>query len=145
MVGLLNAPVGTRLFQRLKSENRLLNIATGDNMDGSINFIPKMNYQILINGYKDVLGSIYSPKAYYERVRTFLKEYHPSKKYLKKISIRDLEHLIKSFWKLGIIEKGRIYFWKLFFLGLFRHRQKFSVVMTLAIYGFHFRQIVRTI
>lgn len=145
MVGLLNAPVGTRLFKRLESEDRLLNIATGDNMDGTINFIPKMNYQKLINGYKDVLDSIYSPKAYYERVRTFLKEYHPSKKYLRRITIRDFEPLIKSFWKLGIIEKGRIYFWRLFFLGLFKYRQNFSVVLTLAIYGFHFRQIVRSV
>ena len=43
MVGLLNAPVGTHLFKRLKSENRLIKNMSGDNMDGSMNFIPKMN------------------------------------------------------------------------------------------------------
>ena len=75
MVGLLNAPTGSRLFQRLKDENRLLKIMSGDNMDGSINFIPKMKTQQLLQGYKQILTTIYSQKEYYERVRTFLREY----------------------------------------------------------------------
>ena len=43
MVGLLNAAPKTRLWQRLKMENRLLVETTGDNTDGTINFIPKMD------------------------------------------------------------------------------------------------------
>jgi len=77
MVGLLNAPPGTRLYQRLKKENRLLKSFSGDQMDCSLNFIPKMNYETLINGYKNILDTIYSPKQYYERVKIFLKEYKP--------------------------------------------------------------------
>ncbi|MFC1954158.1 B12-binding domain-containing radical SAM protein, partial [Chloroflexota bacterium] len=60
MVGLLNAPRGTRLYQRLKKENRLLKGFSGDNTDSSINFIPKMNYETLINGYRNILDTIYS-------------------------------------------------------------------------------------
>ncbi|GAI48555.1 unnamed protein product, partial [marine sediment metagenome] len=37
-----NAPPGTRLYQRLKKEKRLLPGGSGDNTDGTINFIPKM-------------------------------------------------------------------------------------------------------
>ena len=74
MVGLLNAPTGTRLHQRLKKENRLLKNFSGNNTDGSLNFIPKMNYETLINGYRQILDTIYSPKPYYERVRSFLRE-----------------------------------------------------------------------
>ena len=62
MVGLLNAPPGTRLYQRLKKENRLLEGISGDNTDCSINFIPKMNYETLINGYQHILNTIYSPR-----------------------------------------------------------------------------------
>ncbi len=80
MVGLLNAPPGTRLYQHLKKENRLLKNSSGDNTDCSINFIPKMNYETLINGYKHILYTIYSPKQYYERVKTFLKAYKPQKR-----------------------------------------------------------------
>jgi len=48
MVGLLNAPRGTRLYQRLKKENRLLDESTGDNTDCSMNFVPKMGREKLI-------------------------------------------------------------------------------------------------
>ena len=75
MVGLLNAPRGTKLYQRLKKENRLLKDMSGDNTDFSINFIPKMNFETLINGYKHILNTIYSPKQFYERVKIFLKEW----------------------------------------------------------------------
>ena len=44
MVGVLNAPRGTRLHQRLVKEGRLLKSFTGDNTDFSMNFIPKMNH-----------------------------------------------------------------------------------------------------
>ena len=80
MVGLLNAPHGTRLYQRLKHENRLLPFGSGDNTDGTTNFIPKMHYETLINGYRNILNRIYSPKHYYERIKVFLKEYEPRTK-----------------------------------------------------------------
>ena len=63
MVGLLNAPRGTKLYHRLKKENRLLNDPSGDNTDFSLNFIPKMNVEALVDGYKKILNTIYSPKA----------------------------------------------------------------------------------
>src|SRR4030067_1580883 len=79
MVGLLNAPKGTKLYRRLKKENRLIKDMSGDNTDFSINFVPKMKYETLVTGYKNVLDTIYSPRHYYERVVTFLKEYRPRK------------------------------------------------------------------
>ncbi|HIE17879.1 MAG TPA: radical SAM protein, partial [Dehalococcoidia bacterium] len=59
MVGLLNAPPGSRLFQRLKREDRLTGEFSGDNTDCSLNFIPKMGYQNLINGYRKLIKTIY--------------------------------------------------------------------------------------
>jgi hypothetical protein len=43
MVGLLNAPRGTHLYDRLKSENRLVGDISGNNTNNSINFIPRMD------------------------------------------------------------------------------------------------------
>jgi len=40
MVGLLNAPKGTKLEKRLLAEGRMLKDFTGNNTDFSINFIP---------------------------------------------------------------------------------------------------------
>jgi len=145
MVGLLNAPSGSRLFQRLKKENRLLNIMTGDNMDGSMNFIPKMNYQHLLDGYKKILKTIYSPKAYYERVKTFLREYHLPSLRSKKLTMRDTKAFLKSLWILGVTEKGKRYYWKLLFYSLFNYPRKFSLAITMAIYGFHFRRVIAAI
>jgi len=46
-----------------------------------------------------------------------------------------------SMFRLGVIGKERVYFWKLFFWSLFRKPQHFSTAITFAIYGFHFRRV----
>jgi len=143
MVGLLNAPRGTRLYQRLVNEGRLLKDISGNNTDLSINFIPKMSYQMLINGYKKVLQTIYSPKYYHERILTLLRNLESSQKKKFQIRLCHLEAFFKSIWFLGISGKGRIYYWKLFFWSLFRSPQFFPLAITFAIYGFHFRKIFR--
>ena len=143
MVGLLNAPRGTRLYQRLKQENRLLQSISGDNMDGSLNFIPKMDYETLISGYKNILNTIYSPKVYYERVKTFLKEYKPSRiKRPSRLQFYHFKALLNSVWSLGIREKGRRYYWKLFLSTLLKRPRFFPMSIELALYGFHFRKVV---
>lgn len=143
MVGLLSALPGTRLHQRLKRENRLLNDLSGDNMDCSLNFIPKMNRETLINGYKGILKTIYSPKQYYERVKVFLKEYHPPKINRRpRPQFQHVTRLIRVMWFLGIKETGRRYYWKLFLSTLLRQPRSFPLSMSLAVYGFHFRKVV---
>lgn len=145
MVGLLNAPTGTRLYKRLKSENRLLNFTSGDNTDGSINFIPKMDYKKLIKGYRTILTSIYSPKQYYERVKTFLSEYKPPLGKSPKLKFCEIEAFLKSIVKLGILGKGKKYYWKLLFLSIFKYPKKFSITVTYLIYGYHFRKVAEGI
>jgi radical SAM superfamily enzyme YgiQ (UPF0313 family) len=142
MVGLLNAPRGTKLYQRLKQENRLLKDMSGDNTDFSINFITKMNYETLISGYKNVLDTIYSPRHYYERVVTFLKEYRPRKKAgISQLRFHHIVSLMKSLWFLGIIDKGRLHFWRLFISTLLRYPRHFPLSVGLSVSGFHFRKV----
>jgi radical SAM superfamily enzyme YgiQ (UPF0313 family) len=141
MVGLLNAPRGTKLYQRLVKENRLLKEATGDNTDLSINFIPKMNYKTLIDGYKRVLHTIYSPKCYYERLLMLLRNIRPLQKKKHQFHFWYLTAFLKSIWQLGIIGEERIYYWKIFFWTLFRRPRLLPIAITYAVYGFHFRKI----
>jgi radical SAM superfamily enzyme YgiQ (UPF0313 family) len=142
MVGLLNAPRGTRLYQRLKKENRLLKDMSGDNTDFSINFIPKMNYEMLISGYKHVLDTIYSPRHYYERVVTFLKEYRPRKTAgISQLQFCHITGFIKSLWFLGIMDKGRWYFWRLLISTLLKYPRHFPLSVGLSVSGFHFRKV----
>lgn len=143
MVGLLNAPRGTRLYQRLKKEHRLLKDMSGDNTDCSINFIPKMNYETLMSGYKHILQTIYSPQHYYERVKVFLKEYKPRRREGSlRLRFYHIRALIKTMWFLGVWEKGRGYYWKLFISTLLRHPRSFPLAISLSVYGFHFRKVV---
>ncbi len=142
MVGLLNAPRGTKLHQRLKKENRLLDNFSGDNTDFSINFIPKMKYETLVAGYKNVLDTIYSPRHYYERVVTLLKEYKPRKTAgISQLRFNHVTGLLKSFWFLGVTNKGRRYFWRLMILTLLKRPRHFALSVNLAVSGFHFRKV----
>ncbi len=140
MVGLLQAPPGTRLYQRLKQEGRLLDRISGDNVDGTTNIIPRMDLDTLHKGYESIMQYIYSPEHYYQRVKTFLREYQPPK---GKAS-RDLEYVwafFRSTYRLGILDKARLNYWKLLFWTLSHRPRHLPHAITLAIYGFHFRKI----
>jgi radical SAM superfamily enzyme YgiQ (UPF0313 family) len=144
MVGLLQAPPGTRLYERLKQEGRLLNRMSGDNVDGTMNFVPKMNLDTLREGYKNILQHIYSPEPYYQRVKTFLREYRPP----RIIAPLDFEHtrdyilaFIRSIYHLGIIGQERVQYWKLLLWTAFRRPKLFPLAVTFAIYGYHFRKV----
>ncbi len=141
MVGLLNAPTGTRLYRRLKEEGRLLRSFTGNNTDFSLNFIPKMDYDRLIRGYKHILDTIYSPKEYYERIRTFLQVYKPPRTKPGKVQSHQIKAFFRSIWFLGIRGKGRRHYWRLFISYLMKSPPKFARFILLAVYGYHFRKV----
>ena len=141
MVGLLNAPRGTKLAKRLHAEGRMINDFTGNNTDFSINFIPQMNCDELLAGYKKILTTIYSPAYFYERVMLFMKDFVPKKKKVFHLNPNYILALFRSIFKLGIIGEERIYYWKLFFWSLFRKPQLFSLAILFTIYGFHFKKI----
>lgn len=141
MVGLLNAIRGTKLYHRLKNEGRLVKNATGDNTDCSINFIPKMHYETLIEGYKNVLATIYAPKHYYERVKTFLREYRPAKRKGPRMNFRHVAAFFSSVVCLGVLGRERLYYWKLFFWTMFKRPNLLPQAITFAIYGYHFRKV----
>lgn len=139
MVGLLNAPPGTRLYDRLKKEGRLAGLVSC-NTDGTTNIIPRMDLKALSDGYKRIMGQIYSPKIYYERVRTFLKEYRAPEAKLP-FNIHDLMAFLRSCIRLGIFGKERFQYWKLLLWTLRKRPQLLSLAITLAIYGHHFRRV----
>lgn len=141
MVGLLNAPKGTKLYKRLEGEGRLTEGFTGDNTDASLNFVPKMSSGELIKGYRDIVDTIYSPKHYYRRVITFLKEFRPARTGARHIEPGSILAFVKSNILLGVIGRERLYYWKLVFWSLFRRPGLFPLAITFTIYGFHFRKI----
>jgi radical SAM superfamily enzyme YgiQ (UPF0313 family) len=141
MVGLLNAPINTRLYHRLKEERRLREGFSGDNTDFTMNFTPRMRIEELLQGYRKILGTIYSPKEYYRRVISFLRTHEPLKAGPRRIRWIHFRALTKSMVLLGVLGKERLYYWKLFFWSLFRRPRHFSAAITFAVYGFHFRRV----
>jgi len=112
-------------------------------MDFSINFIPKMNHEALIKGYKHILNTIYSPKQFYERIKVFLKEFNPQKRRVRpRIQSYQFRGLFRSMWLLGIKENGRRYYWRFFISALFKYPRSFPLSVSLTVYGFHFRKVI---
>jgi radical SAM superfamily enzyme YgiQ (UPF0313 family) len=142
MVGLLNAPTGTRLHTRMKAEGRLLHSFSGNNAH-IMNFTPQMDAKQLFAGYQKVLDTLYAPHAYYARVRRFLLEFEPKKKVFH-INASYVAALFRSMVVLGIVGEERLYYWRLFFWSLFRKPQMFSLAILFSIYGYHFRKVSNT-
>ncbi len=140
MVGLLQAPAGTRLFERLKREGRLLGKISGDNTDGTTNIIPKMDAEALKVGYRRILDHIYSPKHFYERVRTFLREYQLPK-VRTPATVEDFRAFFRSVWHLGVRGEERRHYWSLLAWTLVRRPRLLPLAVTLAIHGHHFRKV----
>lgn len=140
MVGLLQAPHGTRLYERLQREGRLLPHISGNNVDGSTNIVPRMNVETLREGYKRILQYIYLPEHYYARIRTLLKDY-PSPTIKTRVGMEDIRAFLRSVFHLGMKGKERVHYWRLLFWTLFHRPKLFPLAITLAVYGFHFRRV----
>jgi len=145
MVGLLNAPKGTQLYQRLMSEGRMTEAFDGDNTNFTINFVPKMDKDLLVRGYQDIVTTIYSPKYYYERVLLFLQDFDDNKVGSEKFNMTNIIAFCRSMVLLGIIGKERYYYWKLFFWSLFRRPKLLPKAIRFSIYGFHFRKVYESV
>lgn len=144
MVGLLQAIPGTKLYQRLHGEGRLTGDTSGNNLDGTTNFVPRMNWETLRDGYESVLLHIYSPGPYYQRIRTFLREYQPPK-IAAALSWDYLMAFVRASVRLGILGRERFQYWGLLLWTLFRRRSQFQLAVTLSIYGYHFRKTCRKV
>jgi radical SAM superfamily enzyme YgiQ (UPF0313 family) len=140
MVGLLNAPIGSRLYERLRKEGRIETGFTGNNTDYTMNFKPKMDRKVLEKGYKHIVKTIYSPKHYYERVVNFLSRYNPiaiSEGY----TWTDIRAFLRTVFRLGIFGKERKYYWKLLRWSLRNNPATFPIAVRFSIYGYHFRKL----
>ena len=140
MVGLLQAPLGTKLYSRLKKEQRIQGKMSGDNVDGSTNIVPVMGLEKLREGYQYLMKNIYAPKQYYQRVKTFLEEYQPVK-FKIRLSGQHILAFFRSIYLLGIVNRERRHFWDLLFWTLKEKPAQFSKAITMAIYGYHFNKI----
>jgi hypothetical protein len=99
-----------------------------------------MGLETLSEGYRELMCHIYSPKIYYQRVRTFLKEFGGAKMEFP-LDLQRVLAFARSGVRLGILGRERFQYWKILLWTLFRRPGLLPLAITLSIYGHHFRKI----
>ncbi len=140
MVGMLQAPPGTRLFDRLKGENRVKHSFSGDNVAGTTNILPAMGLDRLLDGYRLMMRQIYAPRNYYRRIKNSLKELK-GPDVTQPLDLQRVLAFFRSCIRLGIWGKERFHYWRLLTWTLCHKPRLLPLAVTLAIYGHHYRRI----
>jgi radical SAM superfamily enzyme YgiQ (UPF0313 family) len=142
MVGLLTALPQTRLYQRLRNEGRILTESTGNNTRAVLNFVPKLDRDFLLTGYRRLMESLYEPRTYYQRIRVFL-EHHSARRSRPNFRFTgaEMKAFFKSIWMLGLRHSGRWAYWRFAFSVLCKRPSQFREAIELAIVGYHFRRM----
>lgn len=140
MVGMLQAPPGTRLFERLKKEHRVVDAGYGDSVDGTTNIIPGMGRDMLMQGYQSLMRQIYAPGNYYRRVRKLLREIRlPA--FTQPLNRQRVLALLRSALRLGVLGRERFHYWHLLLWTFLKRPRLLPLAVTFAINGYHYRRI----
>ncbi|MFA5184758.1 MAG: B12-binding domain-containing radical SAM protein [Patescibacteria group bacterium] len=140
MVGLLTALPGTRLYERLKAENRLIEESSGGNTDAVINFRPMMDKAELIRGYKRLMNLLYDARSYYGRINTFIRDYRHKVKG-GSLKLNNIGAFLKSLVLIGFHHSTAPYYWRLLIKTLCLRPKTLATAVELAIQGYHFKKI----
>lgn len=145
MVGLLAAIPDTQLWRRLEREGRLTGANhSGNNTECVINFVPKMDADVLIEGYKSIIRNIYSPGEFYERaLRSIGRINRDNSPEIKGSSTlrEDLAAFARIILALGVRDQSRGAFWRFMGRVAARHTTRIEDGLMLAALGYHFRKL----
>jgi radical SAM superfamily enzyme YgiQ (UPF0313 family) len=140
MVGLLTALPQTRLYRRLATEGRIVAETAGNNTDAVLNFVTRIDRDHIVAEYRQLMRRLYAPKAYYRRLRAFLRRFEPRGPG-RRLSPGDVRAFVKSLWLLGVRHPGRSRYWALVGSTLVLSPRKFRTAVELSILGYHFRRV----
>lgn len=93
---------------------------------------------------KPSLGRLFEPKPYYQRVLAFLSHFRPNPCLPVRLpNSREALAVVKIMFELGVREPGQRAFWSYLGRLLRHHSQLFTLGMSLAATGYHFRIITK--
>jgi radical SAM superfamily enzyme YgiQ (UPF0313 family) len=147
MVGLLTALPGTRLYQRLQAEGRILKQASGNNTHSmGTNFITKMDASQLISGYHMLLEQLYDKRlnTYFQRCNILLDTLRQRAEFNRRIGYQEIMVLVKSLVKQSLKPYGLKYI-RFVSRNLLKNRRLFPEAVRLALQGHHFYVITRQV
>lgn len=150
MVGLLYALPGTQLSRRLASEGRLHvdsdRVATdsdGDQCTTGLNYQTLRPRQEILTDYRMILQQIYTPAAFFGRVRrtaASLRLPQPPRRASLRRGVRDLRTFARISAGLGVRDRGaRSAYWRALASCLMRNPRAIRTVVSLAALYLHIR------
>jgi radical SAM superfamily enzyme YgiQ (UPF0313 family) len=112
MLGLLQAPPTTALFERMKQQDRLLTDEIISNFNVP-NFRTILPLPVLLRGFSDTLLELYQPSSYYERCFRSLGYWNPRGQKAPRIStLLELRMMLASVWYQGVRSDYKSQWWK---------------------------------
>jgi radical SAM superfamily enzyme YgiQ (UPF0313 family) len=150
MVGFLQAPPTTPLFERMLKEGRLLMESTATSNFDPPNFRTLLPLPVLLEGFRAILLSLYNASSFYDRCYCSLLQWNARKSQKPpgiplwpKVGI-----LIRSIIHQGVLSSYRKAYWK-FLFRLHAHwlfdPVKLSLGFAMLISGHHFIRYARTV
>lgn len=142
MVGLLTPIRGTALYARYEKEGRLLARSGGDNVNCDLTYVPEMDPDFLVTGYKRVLASLYdrSLKNYFERCYTLLQHWSPRPFRNRRLGWREYMAFVKTLFRQGLSRQGPAYISFLYRAVKIRPNL-IGEAVRLAIMGYHYQKV----
>ena len=138
---LLTALKGTDMYNRLKSENRLLEVSIGGNAT-TLNFKPEMDSRILIEGYRRVTATLYDStlENYFKRCLMLFEHLKPVPHLLKPRSKNAIYADLMGV--RGRLSANQVRTYMSFIAKVTRdHPRMLSKAIRLAALGYHFEKI----
>jgi hypothetical protein len=155
MVGLLSASPNTQLGRRLKREGRLFERPAIqrdahtqiDQMTSGLNFISTRPRLDILKDFARVLGHVYDPQNYFERVTYTGLTIMPAGNYKMGIGerVKSLRSFLKVCYKLGCNKTTGWLYWKMFFTVLFKNPRGNEAAIIMATMYLHFQRQSRFI
>jgi radical SAM superfamily enzyme YgiQ (UPF0313 family) len=150
MTGVLQAPPTTPLYDRMRTEGRLLDSNPEPSNFDPPNFRTVLPLPELLEGTRRMLLTLYDPGRFYERVLDSLGHWQPQpEQRASGISLLYLlTSLLKSFWKQGVLSDYRRAYWGYMRRLMLRwgwHPQKRRLGFELALSGHHFIRYARKV
>ncbi len=144
MAGLLTALKETDLWHRLKMEDRLLVESSGNNTDMSLNFVPEMPREQLIQEYRRVISTLYDPtlKNYFDRCYTLLKHMPRTPHNVRPIKKEEVRAFLLSI-KRQLFSRQGIEYAKFLVRTIKLDRKMFPEAVKLAVMGYHLEKMTR--
>lgn len=144
MVGMLQAPPTTPLYDRLKREGRIQQLTELTSNFGAPNFLTMMPLSVLMRGFCRLLTRLYDPETYFRRSLRSL-EVWVTKVSQKPPSIRPMDMLyglLSSLWIQGLRSSYRRSYWKFLWNLVRKYRNDpmkmfYGSQMLLAAHHFH--------